>query len=221
MFKRNNSGKNSPIEEVSPIDEDEQSKIAEEIKKQADSQSVTTRSIFRYLFVAIAVIHAVCFLYSIFFPYTMEHQKHFVDLVPIYGFISSYCGSIYCYIISSLIVQVISMCNILCDVIIFETPLTLLYSYTNCNIRFLFGLQGSLQRVHPVLLNIAYLVAAFTLIAWGVVFHNLHITNPLFFWLPLSNIAGIALAHYIDKDTKDMISSAAGLEQYKYNFKGV
>mmetsp|Transcript_45665 Transcript_45665/g.79845 ORF Transcript_45665/g.79845 Transcript_45665/m.79845 type:complete len:186 (-) Transcript_45665:88-645(-) len=185
MFKRNNSGKNSPIEEVSPIDEDEQSKIAEEIKKQADSQSVTTRSIFRYLFVAIAVIHAVCFLYSIFFPYTMEHQKHFVDLVPIYGFVSSYCGSIYCYIISSLIVQ------------------------------------GSLQRVHPVLLNIAYLIAAFTLIAWGVVFHNLHITNPLFFWLPLSNIAGIALAQYIDKDTKDMISSAAGLEQYKYNVKGV
>jgi len=109
MFKRNNSGKNSPIEEVSPIDEDEQTKIAEEIKKQADSQSATTRSIFRYLFVAIAVIHAVCFLYSIFYPYKMEHQKHFRDLVPIYGFTSSYCGSIYCYIISSLIVQVMWM----------------------------------------------------------------------------------------------------------------
>jgi len=60
-----------------------------------------------------------------------------------------------------------------------------------------------------------------SLVAWGVVFNTYYITNPLFYWLPLSNIAGIALAQYIDSDTRDMISSAAGLEQYKYSFKGV
>lgn len=106
MFKRSNSGKNSPVETVSPIDEDEQSKITEEIKKQADAQSTTTRSIFRYLFAAVAVIQLVCLLYTVFFPYEMEHQKHFKDLVPLYAFISSYSGSIYCYLISSFIVQV-------------------------------------------------------------------------------------------------------------------
>lgn len=82
-------------------------------------------------------------------------------------------------------------------------------------------MQGSFQRVHPVLLNGAYFIAAFALIAWGVVFNNFHITNPLFYWLPLCNLAGIALAQYIDRDTRDMVSSAAGLDQYKYNFKGV
>jgi len=110
MFKRN-SGKNSPVETAAPIDEDEQTKIAEEIKTQTDKQYVTTRSVFRYLFVIIAVILFVCLLYTVFSPYQMEHQKHFKDLIPLYGFFSYYCGSIYCYVICSFIVQVRVNCQ--------------------------------------------------------------------------------------------------------------
>ncbi len=152
MFKRNNCGKGSPTEEASPIDEDEQAKIAEEIKKQADSQSVSTRSIFRYLFVAIVVIHIVCLVYTVFSPYEMQHQKHFKDLIPLYGFFSSYCGSIYCYTISSLIVQV---CNIWFHVLTKFSHLTVILCYcmwfhrvqsSGC-IRFYWMERISLQRL--------------------------------------------------------------------------
>lgn len=100
-----NRGKSSP-QEVSPIDEDEQSKIAEELKQQAANQALSTRSIFRYIFLVVALILFVCLLYSVLSPWEMDHQRHFKDILPIYGFFSYYAGSMYCYVISSMIVQV-------------------------------------------------------------------------------------------------------------------
>lgn len=99
------SGKSSP-QSVTPIDEDEQSKIAEELKQEAVKQALSTRSVFRYIFLVVALILFVCLLYSVFSPWEMDHQKLFQDILPIYGFFSYYCGSIYCYIIASMIVQV-------------------------------------------------------------------------------------------------------------------
>lgn len=70
-------------------------------------------------------------------------------------------------------------------------------------------------------MNLAYFIAALSMIMWGVVFHTFGVTNPLLYWLPLGNIAGIALAQYVDNDTRDLVTSVEGLEQYKYSFKGV
>jgi hypothetical protein len=75
--------------------------------------------------------------------------------------------------------------------------------------------------VNSVILNAAYFISVLSMLAWGAVFFRYNVTNPLLYWLPLSNIAGIALAHYVDRDSKDLITSAEGLEQYKYRFKGV
>ena len=76
-------------------------------------------------------------------------------------------------------------------------------------------------RVSALLLNTAYFVCALSIVMWGVVFCSYGVNNPVLFWLPLGNIAGILLAHYVEKDTNDMVTSAEGLEQYKYSFKGV
>lgn len=75
--------------------------------------------------------------------------------------------------------------------------------------------------MNSILLNLAYFVAAFSLITWGVIFNNYGVNNPLLYWLPLSNVCSIGLAHYVDRDTVDLVKSVEGIEQYKYNFKGV
>lgn len=71
------------------------------------------------------------------------------------------------------------------------------------------------------LLNAAYFICVLSLVMWGVVFYTYNVTNPLLYWLPFSNLLGIMLAHYVDRDSKEMVSSVEGLEQFKYSFKGV
>lgn len=57
-----------------PIDESEQDKIVEKLKFDAERQARNGRTTFNYLFLTIAVIFATCLLYSIFFPFEMEHE---------------------------------------------------------------------------------------------------------------------------------------------------
>lgn len=81
--------------------------------------------------------------------------------------------------------------------------------------------QNNNQKVNSILLNAAYLISVMSLLGWGIVFQNYGVSNPLLYWLPLGNLAGIVLAHYVDRDTRDLVSSVEGLDQYKYSFKGV
>lgn len=75
--------------------------------------------------------------------------------------------------------------------------------------------------MNKILLNAAYFISLLTLLAWGAMFYKFQVTNPLLYWLPLGNLAGILLAHYVDSDSKDLVNSAESLEQYKYRCKGV
>ena len=59
------------------------------------------------------------------------------------------------------------------------------------------------------------------MLMWGIIFYTYSVTNPLLYWLPVGNIAGLALAMYVDRDTMDMVTSAEGIEQFKYSMKGV
>jgi hypothetical protein len=104
----NRSGKNgstSPNQAV-PIDEDEQSKIADDLKAQALKQTATTKSVFYYIYVTVAMIFLFCISYTVFYPYQLEHQRVFEGIVPLYGFLAFYAGSIFCYIVSSMIIKV-------------------------------------------------------------------------------------------------------------------
>ena len=106
MFNRSKGSNSPPVSTVTPIDEDEQSKIADEIKQQAAAQSQTLRTIFHYIFLVVVLILFICLLYSIFSPWEMQHQQVFQGIVPIYGFFAYYGGSMYCYGISAMIVKV-------------------------------------------------------------------------------------------------------------------
>lgn len=106
MFNR---GKSSPVVEVVPIDEDEQSKIADGLKQQAAAQAITTRSVFYYIFLVVSLILFICLLYSIFSPWEMDHQKVFENYIPSYGFFSFYTGSIFCYLVCAMVVKVSSI----------------------------------------------------------------------------------------------------------------
>lgn len=54
---------------------------------------------------------------------------------------------------------------------------------------------------------------------WISLFYKYSITNPALYWLPLADITALLLASYIHNDSNNLINSADGLEQYKYNYK--
>ncbi len=68
---------------------------------------------------------------------------------------------------------------------------------------------------------VGYAVAVLSLISWLVLFWNMGVTNPVLYWLPFANIAGLLLATYVDYDSSSLLVSAEGLEKFKYNLKGV
>lgn len=106
MFKRSTSNNEAAAATVTPLDEDEQNKITEELRMQAIAQSTSIRSIFHYIFLVVVMILFICLLYSIFSPWEMDHQAVFKDLLPIYGFFSYYCGSMFCFAVAAMIVKV-------------------------------------------------------------------------------------------------------------------
>ena len=105
MLLRNKGSKSKDIDTnvdgVIILDEDEQTKITNDIKSQAITQSYTHRRIFQYLFYFIAFIYMICIYFTIQNPYELEHQKLFNDKVSIFTFHIFYISSIYCTIIAS------------------------------------------------------------------------------------------------------------------------
>jgi hypothetical protein len=109
MSRRSASSPASSGEATAPIDEDEQDKIADELKLQALAQSTSFRNIFHYIFLVVVLILFICLLYSIFSPWEIDHQQVFKDLLPIYGFFSYYCASMFCFLVAAMIVKVMQV----------------------------------------------------------------------------------------------------------------
>lgn len=186
--RRSKSGdnmKNRTSTVAEPISEEEQTQITQELKIEAEQQTMRTRTTFFYLLVGISIIYIVCVGYTIVLPYEMQHQRHFTDVLPIAVFLGYYAVCIYCYAAAAMIVR------------------------------------QSTSGVNRVVRLSAYLLATGSLVAWLAVFWYYNVTNPLLYWMPLSNVAALLLSQYVDSDSSDLIQSAERLEQYKYNCKGV
>ena len=89
-----------------PISEEEQSKILEDLRVQALIQSKNTRYIFNIIFLALFVLMLILLGNSIVYPWQMEHQKHFENISNIVSFIGLYSVTGLGFIASSLIASV-------------------------------------------------------------------------------------------------------------------
>ncbi len=95
------------IEQIEPLDEQEQSQIIDELKAQALSQTQSFRNLFSFVFYLIAGIFCVCSIYTVYFPWEMQHQKHFQELVPHWAFLGHYVGSVFCFVAAAMVVKVL------------------------------------------------------------------------------------------------------------------
>lgn len=66
--------KKAAVDNVGPIDEIEQEKIIAELKQDAERLSSKGRAAFYYLFLTISGIFILCLVYSLAYPFEMEHQ---------------------------------------------------------------------------------------------------------------------------------------------------
>ena len=93
-------------ERAIPIDDDEQVKIITELREKAANHATSTRFWFCNIFRVIAVLLHITLLYSFWFPWSLEHQKHFEGIVPHRLFQAFYVVSIYIAITASEIMKV-------------------------------------------------------------------------------------------------------------------
>jgi hypothetical protein len=89
------------------LDEDEQNRLTEELKNEAANQSNLQRKMFYFAFCAVAAIFLVCFIFSVLFPWEMNHQVHFKEQFPHYWFLMFYVGSMYSFGVAAAIVKVV------------------------------------------------------------------------------------------------------------------
>eukprot|EP01039_Chlorochromonas_danica_P001101 gene1101-1196_t len=66
---------------------------------------------------------------------------------------------------------------------------------------------------------LAVAIAVFVTIGWIQVFYAHGVSNPLLFWIPVVNLAGLGLAQYVHLDSKSLLSMADDMQHYKYSFK--
>lgn len=91
---------------VEILSNEEQQKVIDELKLQAESQTGTVRTIFYVLFLGIAIIFGFCLIMTTYNPWSLQHQFHFKDLVPHWAFQVYYLFSAYCFIVAALLVKV-------------------------------------------------------------------------------------------------------------------
>jgi hypothetical protein len=183
------------------LDEDEQNRLTEELQCQAAQQTNLQRKMFYFAFAAVAAIFVVCFVFSLLFPWEMNHQVHFKEEFPHWWFLVFYIASIYSFGVSAAIVKVV-MCS---NTHVFQLIISFLQNRSLFLFAKIFG----------------YLVGAWTLIVWLTIFHRMGVTNPILYWMPFANLGGILLATYVDYDTNSLLASAESLDNFKYNLKGV
>jgi hypothetical protein len=66
-----------------------------------------------------------------------------------------------------------------------------------------------------------YAVSLMILFAWFYVYYKHSITNPILYWLPIADYAGILLAQYVDFDSLSLVNEVDNLESYRYEVKSV
>ncbi|RYH08595.1 hypothetical protein EON65_40780 [archaeon] len=88
------------------LDEAEQNKIIEDLTSQAAQLSSSTRKMFMILFIAISGAFFFCIVHSTNNPWSMEHQRHFREIVPHVLFQVYYAASAFCFAIAAVVIQV-------------------------------------------------------------------------------------------------------------------
>ena len=121
MFQRNNS--TSPKQQqqdtdnmstrlnmmqVEPLDEQEQQHVIDDLKQQALKQVEFNRQMFSLVFNCVAVIFVLCAVQTIYYPWTIQHQKHFQELLPTWAFLLYYGGSAFCFFVAGMVAKVSS-----------------------------------------------------------------------------------------------------------------
>jgi hypothetical protein len=95
---------------VEPMDEQEQVRVINELKAQATTQTQQSRYQFSMLFMLFAGVFCISAVYSTFYPWQMEHQKHFQTILPHWIFVAHYMVSAFCFYVSALVVKVTVYC---------------------------------------------------------------------------------------------------------------
>lgn len=101
-------------EQIEILSTDQQEEVIEELRAQAASQTSTARFCFHVLFLGIALIFVVCIFFSARYPWVMDHQRHFKDILPHWGFQLYYATSAACFMIAALLVKVGNFCMFQC-----------------------------------------------------------------------------------------------------------
>lgn len=107
ILRSSSSSKNGRKAEIdsSILSEEEQSKVLEDLRYEASMQNQFTRKAFAFLFYLVAIILTTTVIYSALFPWELQHQKPFEHIISNKIFELFYCGSIYCVLVASLIVD--------------------------------------------------------------------------------------------------------------------
>ena len=67
--------------------------------------------------------------------------------------------------------------------------------------------------------KLALYLAIFLFVVLVQVFYTAAVTSVFFFWMPVLNLAAVALQRYIEGDLSTMLQEAEGLEKLKYSMK--
>lgn len=103
MKQRN---KSDVSETVPLLDEKEQDAIVQSLKEQAIRQSKTQRLMFFVVYIIISLIFIYLLAYKHIYPYhVIQHQSFFTHIISYNIFVIFYIISLYCIIISALIIK--------------------------------------------------------------------------------------------------------------------
>jgi uncharacterized membrane protein len=105
-MRRSNELDATEDETIPILSEEEQEKLINEVKDEANQQSDLFRNIFAGLFIVIGIIFIICGLITFNEPYKLEHQKHFRSLVPVEFFLIYYVGSAFCFGVAAAVARV-------------------------------------------------------------------------------------------------------------------
>lgn len=191
------------------LSNEEQQKIIDDLKSEASNQSNYFRKVFSFIFMSIAAVFGICLCYSWYQPWGLYHQQHFVDKIPHVAFLAYYTLSMYCFVVAGLLVKVGFNYSSITSILLWHRAFCFL----------------SQDPTHSTLIQInrysGYAVGVFVLLSWLHVFHKHSITNPIMFWLPLADLAGLLLAQYVDFDSFNLVQSMENLENFRYEHKSV
>lgn len=81
--------------------------------------------------------------------------------------------------------------------------------------------KNSVEKIDKRLIYFGWLISIVLLSMWLAIFFIKSVTNPFLYWMPFSNVVGILLISYIEKDTNSLMSEVKKLEKFKYEFRSI